>query len=53
MPMQIAGGRPLANVVISPVVRIDARDPAGCAFGDVQRSTGADGAALATLQARD
>src|SRR5207244_912207 len=32
---------------------IDARDPAGSAFGDVQRTIGADGAARGTLQARD
>ncbi len=31
--------------------RIDARDPAGLAFGDVERATGADGAARATLEA--
>ena len=31
--------------------RIDARDPAGGAFGDVERATGADGAARATLEA--
>ena len=30
--------------------RIDARDPAGGAFGDVERATGADGAARATLR---
>ena len=36
-----------------PGLRIDARDLAGCAFGDIQRPTGADGAARATLQARD
>src|SRR6266540_7425507 len=28
-----------------PGLRIDARDPAGCAFGDVQRTTGANGTA--------
>ena len=32
-----------------PGLRIDARDPAGSAFGDVQRTIGADGAALGTL----
>ena len=31
--------------------RIDARDPAGGAFGDVERATGADRAARATLEA--
>ena len=31
--------------------RIDARDPAGLAFGDVERATGADGAARATVEA--
>ena len=31
--------------------RIDARDPADGAFGDVERATGADGAARATLEA--
>ena len=36
-----------------PGLRIDARDPAGSAFGDVQRTIGADGAAHGTLQARD
>ena len=33
-------------------LRIDARDPASCTFGDVQRTIGADGAAYGTLQAR-
>ena len=43
---QTAGeGRDLAGP------RIDARDSAGGAFGDVQRATGADGAARATLKA--
>ena len=35
-----------------PGQRIDARDPAGYALGDVKRTIGADGAALGTLQAR-
>ena len=33
-----------------PGLRIDARDPAGSAFGNVQRTIGADGAALGTLR---
>ena len=36
-----------------PGLRIDARDPTGCAFGDVQRTVGTDGASRGTLQARD
>ena len=36
-----------------PGLRIDARDPTDCAFGDVQRTIGTDGAARGTLQARD
>ena len=47
-PRQTAGER--RDV---PRLRIDARDPAGRAFGDVQRATGADGAARASLQARE
>src|SRR5262249_10218114 len=34
-------------------VRVDARELADCGFGDVQRTTGADGAAYGTPQARD
>ena len=33
-----------------PGLRIDARDPAGRAFGDVQRTIGADGAARGPLR---
>ena len=34
-----------------PGFGVNARDPAGCGFGDVERTIGADGAARAALQA--
>ena len=41
----IAGRQTAGERRDCPGLRIDARDPAGDAFGDVQRAAGADGAA--------